>query len=291
MENDIRKELPVIVAVNKEELVEQLAKMEPKPERYVVQIPDGTTEVVDEAFDTTWDDEEEPLGVVGFVIPNTVTRIGNRAFAGCENIQEIILPESVAHIGERAFAGCILMNRFAFPTELESAGKDIFKGCKSLRMIKMPKMAASKPTHFSGNWVTLNFEIGKDVTQEMPRKEYDTPTTTLGDRQRYADLMAANKIEVTDYASGYDSSHRGCNEENPIVIDEIEDYVETEYAIAEGLLGVWTGRQCRFRLLSQQLLGRGDRKIDCLTYNVEYPSGDIAEERYYFDITAGWMLD
>ena len=49
MEEDIYKEFPVIVAANKEELAEQLAQMEPQPERYIVQIPDGTTEVADES--------------------------------------------------------------------------------------------------------------------------------------------------------------------------------------------------------------------------------------------------
>ena len=288
MEEDIYKEFPVIVAANKEELAEQLAQMEPQPEKYVVQIPDGTTEVADEAFDTTWDDEEEALGVVEFVIPDSVTRIGNRAFAGCENIQELILPESVVHIGERAFAGCIQLYRLALPTALETIGEGIFKGCKSLTKIKLPKTVASKPTHFSGKWVTFNFPLGLDKSPAPLGEAYDTPTTTAEDLQRYAHILEANKIELANYAGRYLGGNKECCLNNPIVIDEIEDYVEKEYAVAEGLLGVWTGRQCRFRLLSQQLLGRGERKIDCLTYRVEYPSGDTAEENYYFDITAGF---
>ena len=296
MEEDICKDFPVVVAANKEALAAQLVRMEPQPERYVVQIPDGATEVADEAFDTTWDDEEESLGVVGFVIPDTVTRIGNRAFAGCENIQELILPESVDHIGERAFAGCVQLYRLALPTELETIGKDIFKGCKSLTKIKLPKVVASKVTHFSGNWVTFNFPLGLDKSSglsEMVREgkseeTYDTPTATPEDLQRYADILDTNKIVLANYAGRYLGGNKGCHMNSPIVIDEVEDYVETEYAIAEGLLGVWTGRQCRFHLLGQRLMRCGNRKIDCLTYRVEHPSGDIAEERYYFDITAGF---
>ncbi len=296
MEDDSNKEFPVIVAANKEQLADQLTKMEPRPEEYIVHIPDGTTEVADEAFDTTWDDDEEPLGVVGFIIPDTVTRIGNRAFAGCENVQEIILPESVAHIGERAFAGCVQMYRLALPTTLETIGKDIFRGCKCLTKIKLPKVVASKVTHFSGNWATFNFPLGLDKSSglsEMVREgkseeTYDTPSATPEDLQRYADILDTNKIVLANYAGRYLGGNKGCHMNSPIVIDEVEDYVEIEYAIAEGLLGVWTGRQCRFRLLSQHLLRHGDRKIDCLTYRVESPSGDTAEERYYFDITAGF---
>lgn len=286
MEEEVCKEFPVIVAANKEKLAAQLAQMESQPEKYVVQIPDGTTEVADEAFDTTWDDEEEVLGAVGFVIPDTVSRIGERAFAGCEHLQELILPESVAHIGERAFAGCIQLYRLALPAELDTIGKDIFKGCKCLTKIKMPKTVASKPTHFSGNWVTFNFPLGLDKSSRPRGENDDTPTTTPEDLQRYVGLLDENKIVLADYAEVYDVGHKGCHADDPIVINDIEDYVEIEYAIAEGLLGVWTNRQCRFHLLGQRLMRCGNRKIDCLTYRVEHPSGDIVEESYYFDITA-----
>ena len=44
------------------------------------------------------------------VIPNTVTSIGDRAFAGCGGLTSLTIPNSVTNIGEGAFSGCSGLN-------------------------------------------------------------------------------------------------------------------------------------------------------------------------------------
>ena len=39
-------------------------------------------------------------------IPDSVTKIGNRAFYGCTSLQSIDIPDSVTEIGYEAFRGC-----------------------------------------------------------------------------------------------------------------------------------------------------------------------------------------
>lgn len=39
-------------------------------------------------------------------IPNSVTKIGEWAFCGCNSLESIKIPNSVAEIGDRAFSGC-----------------------------------------------------------------------------------------------------------------------------------------------------------------------------------------
>ena len=41
-----------------------------------------------------------------FVIPNGVTRIGEKAFFWCESLTSITIPDSVTHIGDSAFYLC-----------------------------------------------------------------------------------------------------------------------------------------------------------------------------------------
>ena len=56
-------------------------------------------------------------------IAEGVTRIGDRAFAGCVNLEETQLPESLTSIGEDAFAGCGKLETMALPsgiTEMNS---------------------------------------------------------------------------------------------------------------------------------------------------------------------------
>lgn len=42
-----------------------------------------------------------------YIIPNSVTNIGIRAFWGCESLTKINIPDSVTNIGDSAFCGCI----------------------------------------------------------------------------------------------------------------------------------------------------------------------------------------
>ena len=39
-------------------------------------------------------------------IPNTVTKIGVRAFANCNSLRVIFIPDSVVEVGKEAFLGC-----------------------------------------------------------------------------------------------------------------------------------------------------------------------------------------
>lgn len=51
-------------------------------------------------------DETAPAVNKKFVIPSTVTKIGNGAFLGTRNIEELVIPNMVTEIGECAFYGC-----------------------------------------------------------------------------------------------------------------------------------------------------------------------------------------
>lgn len=50
--------------------------------------------------------------VIDVYIPNTVSRIGSRAFSGCSNLASVAIPKSVTSIGEKAFQNCSNMTIF-----------------------------------------------------------------------------------------------------------------------------------------------------------------------------------
>ncbi len=62
-----------------------------------------------------------PLSLKGeFIIPSSITEIGDGAFAGCDKLTSVIIPNSIIEIGLDAFEGCIGLKKYAFPNTFES---------------------------------------------------------------------------------------------------------------------------------------------------------------------------
>ena len=77
-------------------------------------------------------------------IPETVTSIGDYAFARCESLRQIVIPNSVTSIGKGAFLACCSLRQIVIPDSVTSIGDDAFIGCKSLRRIVIPVECADK---------------------------------------------------------------------------------------------------------------------------------------------------
>ena len=67
-----------------------------------------------------------------FTIPNSVTSIGESAFADCNSLTDITIPESVTSIGWFAFSGCSSLTNITIPNSMTSIGVYAFEYCSSL---------------------------------------------------------------------------------------------------------------------------------------------------------------
>ena len=71
-------------------------------------------------------------------IPNSVTNIGNRAFAECTSLTNVMMSDSVKEIGHQAFYKCTSLSDIALPQELSYMGFGAFAECSSLQDIEIP---------------------------------------------------------------------------------------------------------------------------------------------------------
>lgn len=71
------------------------------------------------------------------VVPDSVTRIGARAFEG-RSVRCVTLPDGLTAIDEYAFNKCNLLVQIDLPDSLTSIGKGAFCNCQSLSEIQLP---------------------------------------------------------------------------------------------------------------------------------------------------------
>lgn len=120
----------------------------------------------------------------GISIPETVTRIGDSAFAGCSvaNGLEFQAKFSLIEIGKSAFKGCKSIKMVYLPEGLKDIKESTFEDCESLGLISVPY--ATKTIHttaFEGckNIIIAELPSGWDSKREIlglppARRSYDS---------------------------------------------------------------------------------------------------------------------
>ena len=70
-----------------------------------------------------------------FLVPDTVTAIGGKAFRGNAHLTELTIGEGVLTIGDYAFNGCTALSTVRIPSTVNDIGSWVFDGCTSLSSI------------------------------------------------------------------------------------------------------------------------------------------------------------
>ena len=99
-------------------------------------IPDSVTRIGDGAF-------EGCTSLKSLVTPDSVTSIGGSAFENCYSLSSVVLPDSVTSIGAWAFSGCSDLADIVIPDGVTSIGNYAFCGCESLTDIVIPDSVTS----------------------------------------------------------------------------------------------------------------------------------------------------
>ena len=76
--------------------------------------------------------------VTRLAIPESVTAIGDDAFAGCSGLTEVAFPNSVTNIGNSSFMDCSGLMELALPSSVVKIGTWAFRGCSGLTEVEIP---------------------------------------------------------------------------------------------------------------------------------------------------------
>lgn len=97
-----------------------------------VDIAEGTTDILPNQFNFNF-------ALKKVHIPSSVKTIGEKAFCGCANLEEIIIEKGLEIIGKEAFYGCKSLIKVVLPSTVEVIEEEAFCNCKNLNIIKIPK--------------------------------------------------------------------------------------------------------------------------------------------------------
>jgi len=123
-------------------------------------IPDSVTSIGECAF-------LECNSLTSIIIPDSVTSIGVWAFAQCNSLTSINIPDSVTTIGNHAFYNCKSLTSINISNGMMSIGDNAFEGCVSLKSIKIPDSVTSIGDYAFGECDSLSPQVKSDIIQRF----------------------------------------------------------------------------------------------------------------------------
>ena len=156
-----------------------------------IKIPEGITEIKPYVFSRNWNNNESKASITSILLPDTVTTIGENAFA-YNYLQSINIPDSVLTIGTEAFAG----NDFSTIEISENVNvidDGVFRDCRRLQNIKIPNAARKLGEGLFVNCIKL-------ANVELPEKIETIPATM------FAGCTSLTQFKVPDTVQSIASS-------------------------------------------------------------------------------------
>lgn len=165
-----------------------------------ISLPEGLTSVGSLAF-------YECKKLTAVVIPNSVSRIGDYAFANCTGIELLNLGSGVENIGECAFSDCYKVASLTLPKSLKTIGVKTFYRCESITTLTVPSSVTGIGTEAFGYCKAL---VTADIQAQL---------RTIPDLLFYGcDSLVS--VKLPDSATGVgEYAFRGCDQLTTVYYD------------------------------------------------------------------------
>ena len=184
-------------------------------------IPDSVTNIGDYAF-------RECSGLTSIVIPNSVTSIGDSAFSRCSGLTSIVIPDSVTGVGEYTFSRCSGLTSIVIPNSVTSIGDLAFQNCTGLTSVTIPNSVTSIGIEaFSGCSGLDSVTIGD--------KTYKKQAVTNGKSKAYKGFNADMTCRDFQYEEGKTYEYEGepilcvCGFHASLKLSDVFNYYNGEF--------------------------------------------------------------
>ena len=231
-------------------------------------IPDSVTSIGDRAF-------LECESLSSITIPDSVTSIGDSAFYGCESLTSITIPDSVTSIGERAFMRCESLTSITIPDSVTSIGDSAFYGCESLTSITIPDSVTSIGKYALNYCYKL-----ASINVDSNNKYYLSEDGVLFNNDKniliqYPIGKSAKEYVIPDGVTSVENrAFFGCDSLTSITIpDSVTSIGDSAFNLCDSLTSINVDSNNKYYLSEDGVLFNKDKNI--LIY---YPSGKSVNE-------------
>ena len=101
-----------------------------------------------------------------YIIPDSVIKIGSKAFSCCHSLTSIIIPESVVEIDESAFWYCTGLTSVIIPCSVTKIVSNAFQGCERLKSVIIPdSVVVIEDCAFADCYNLTSLDIPKTVVE------------------------------------------------------------------------------------------------------------------------------
>ena len=112
-----------------------------------------------------------------FVSPNSISKINNYTFYGCESITDIKITDNVSNMGLSVFNQCVNL-KSAIISNCSNYGNYAFTGCSNLKIIRFGKIYGLNSTMFQGctSLIDIYIDAPEDSISGAPWGAPNSPT-------------------------------------------------------------------------------------------------------------------